>query len=84
MPYYQLSVAIALVASAACSLGLLVFKNLREGAIQLPITREEVTDDPFDISVHEDVINGYPIEEGEFWEKVCIQRVSHDILRRSF
>ena len=70
MPRYQLSVAIALLVGAACSLGLILFARTREGKIQLPLTGEEVDNDPFDVFSPEDVVDGYPVEENKFWAQV--------------
>jgi hypothetical protein len=71
MPRYQLSVAIALAVAAACSVGLILFARTQERKIQLPLTGEEVDDDPFDVSSPEDVVDGYPVEENKFWAQVC-------------
>src|ERR1700722_2226564 len=73
LPCYQASVAIALVVGAACSFGILLFTRTREGTIQLPsgVTESEVNNDPFDVFLPEDAIDGYPIEEDKYWTQAC-------------
>jgi hypothetical protein len=77
MPLYQLQIAIALAAFSVCSAGLFFVRNLgpAEGKVQLPNHVEGVEEtypdgDPFDVATPEDLLDGYPIDEAQFWAKV--------------
>ncbi len=69
----QLPAAIALLVSACLSLALL-FKHKNEGKLQLPIHADGddrlLGHDPFDVTKPEDVVDGYPIDEEGFWNRV--------------
>ena len=73
MPRFQLETSILLCACALASLvDLLTYDRSREGKLRLPVhtTGElelEASDDPFNVTKPEDVMDGYPIREGEFW-----------------
>jgi hypothetical protein len=72
---YQLEVVIALNVSAALSALFLYLTRPKEGNIQLPVhardTAETYSDgDPFDVTTAEDVLEGYPLDEEQFWAKV--------------
>ncbi|KAH6911449.1 ATP-binding cassette transporter, partial [Coprinopsis sp. MPI-PUGE-AT-0042] len=41
-----------------------------EGMIQLPLHCEDLERDPFDVTTPMDLVDGHPIEEQEFWEKM--------------
>ncbi|KAJ7319100.1 multidrug resistance-associated ABC transporter [Mycena albidolilacea] len=71
MPLYQLEIASALVASAFSSSVLLYLNRPVEGKIQLPLhsESENSTDDAFDVTKPEDIVDGYPIDEEGFWAK---------------
>lgn len=78
MPEYQLEVALALAASAICSLAVSYFKaRKKEGRIRLPTQIDEYNDeslpahDPFDVTKAEDFVDGYSIEGVAFWNRVC-------------
>lgn len=73
MPAHQLSVSIALLALAACSLIVLVLSRPREGKIKLPEGDDsaESIHDPFDVTIPEDVVDGEPIGGPAFWKRVC-------------
>jgi hypothetical protein len=66
LPYYQ-------VVGAACSFGVLLFTRTRERTIQLPsgVAEGEVNNDPFDVFLPEDAIDGSPIEEDKYWTQAC-------------
>ncbi|KAJ7853283.1 multidrug resistance-associated ABC transporter [Mycena olivaceomarginata] len=71
MPLYQLEIASALVASAFSSSVLFYLNRPVEGKIQLPLHSESdnSTDDAFDVTKPEDIVDGYPIDEEGFWAK---------------
>lgn len=75
MPLYQLPIAIALSVSAVCSgIGFLATKE-DDGKIKLPtfVTEDEndqPLQDPFDIAKPEDLVDGEPLNEEQFWSKV--------------
>ncbi|KAL4079580.1 hypothetical protein J3A83DRAFT_4368342 [Scleroderma citrinum] len=75
MPDYQLPIACVLAVTAVGSL--VVFYLARSngrGKIQLPTHGEDddsLLRDPFDVTRPEDVIDGYPINEEEFWNEAC-------------
>ena len=69
---FQLPISIALVASVVTSLITFYFTQTKEGTIQLSITANEKNEhDIFDVIKPEDVTDGYPIEEENFWTIVC-------------
>jgi hypothetical protein len=72
MPLYQLEIASALVAIAFSSSVLFYLNRPVEGKIQLPLHSESdsSTDDAFDVTKPEDIVDGYPIDEEGFWAKV--------------
>lgn len=84
MPPFQLAIGATLFACGLLSLTV-VLLNARspEGKIQLPIHNDDESEDgvldgngeaesedPFNIIKPEDVLDGYPIDEDEFWIKV--------------
>lgn len=74
MPQYQLEVAILLVASAACSLGVFYLTQPKEGQIKLSVDdgyEHGTQPDPFDVTKPEDMIDGHTLDEHAFWAKVC-------------
>jgi hypothetical protein len=76
MPQYQLEVAILLVASAACSLGVFYLTKPKEGQIKLSVDNDDgyergTQPDPFDVTKPEDMIDGHALDERGFWAKVC-------------
>jgi hypothetical protein len=78
MPRFQLEVSIVFAVSVICSVGILYLSRTQYGKIQLPIGRDEIDEledfghDPFDITKPEDIVDGYPIDEPKFWEKVWL------------
>ena len=80
MPLFQLEVAAALVASALLSASLLVFSKPEEGKIQLPQVAQDgsdTLDDPFNVTKPEDIIDGEPVQEDEFWSDVRVLAIDH-------
>ena len=76
MPEYQLPIAGALAVTAVGSLVAFYVErpNNRAGKIQLPTHGEHedsLLRDPFDVTIHEDVTDGDPIDEEQFWNKAC-------------
>lgn len=76
MPEYQLPIAGVLAVTAVGSLVVLYLErpSVGGGKIQLPTHGEDedsLLRDPFDVTKPEDAIDGYPINEGEFWNKAC-------------
>lgn len=74
MPEYQLHVAIALTAGLATSLGLFLLAGPEEKKNALPtfVEGDEALErDPFDVASAEDFVDGTPIDEQQFWSKVC-------------
>lgn len=69
MARFQLEIAITLIGFSAASLLFLVLRRSKEGKIQLPSHVTEDAPDPFDITTPEDFIEGYPIDEENFWRK---------------
>ncbi|KAG6333895.1 hypothetical protein ID866_5197 [Astraeus odoratus] len=84
MPEYQLPIAGVLAATALGSLIVLYFARPNgEGKIQLPTHGEDadsLAHDPFDVTRPEDVIDGYPIREEQFWNDVRLWKVSACLL----
>ena len=70
---FQLEIAGFLASSTLISAVTFWFKRKdAEGKIQLPLHDErELEHDPFEITAPSDLIHGYPIEEANFWAKVC-------------
>ncbi|EJC98304.1 multidrug resistance-associated ABC transporter [Fomitiporia mediterranea MF3/22] len=82
MPRYQLEVAIVLCCSALLSAAVFALQRRpKEGAIKLPLYDDgeligaTESDDPFNVTKPEDVIDGYPIREEEFWRKIRIRKL---------
>ena len=79
MPQLQLTVSVFLVCCAILS-GVTIFYQTRpaDREVQLPINDDESSGmgdesqskDPFEVTMPEDVIDGYPIAEQEFWTRV--------------
>lgn len=79
MPQLQLAVTVVLVCCAILS-GVAIFYQTRSAdrEVQLPVNDDETTGvddvsqtkDPFEVTMPEDVIDGYPIAEEKFWVRV--------------
>ena len=72
MPQYQLPVAAALGACALFSAALLILsKPVNDGKVKLPeILQDSTSQDPFNITRPEDIIEGEPVDEARFWSRV--------------
>jgi hypothetical protein len=71
MPRFELAVAIALVGGALCSAAVFAFSGKKESAIRLPVYEgEDGWKDPFDVTIPEDLVDGFPIDEAKFWARV--------------
>ena len=75
MPLYQLPIAVALSASVVLSgIGFLLTKT-DDGKIKLPTSvaedeNGEPLHDPFDVTRAEDLVDGTPLNEEQFWSRV--------------
>ncbi|THH04398.1 hypothetical protein EW145_g5549, partial [Phellinidium pouzarii] len=82
MPAYQLAVGIVLCCCALFSAFVFISEgHYKEGELRLPIHDDDdeldgaaKAGDPFDITEPEDLINGYPIREEEFWAKMRVRK----------
>ena len=72
MPQYQLPVAAALGACALFSAALLILsKPVNDGKVKLPeILQDSTSQDPFNVTKPEDIIEGEPVDEAKFWSRV--------------
>lgn len=71
MPQYQLPVAVSLGACASFSAAFFALAKPVDSKVQLlEIVRDATSRDPFDVTKAEDIINGEPIDEENFWSKV--------------
>lgn len=70
----QLAISTGLVVVASFSALAKVLLRHKEGEIKLPLSQNADTaaleHDPFDVATPEDVIDGYPLDEEDFWIKV--------------
>lgn len=72
---FQLEIAVVLAASVLGSIIVSYWTRTQEGKIQLPIHADEFLGssdgrDPLDVTKPDDIIDGYPIDEGKFWIEV--------------
>ncbi|KAH6918109.1 ATP-binding cassette transporter [Coprinopsis sp. MPI-PUGE-AT-0042] len=69
---YQLEVSTLLASGAAASATALVWNTVQQNnKIQLPVNADDsFTRDPFDIVTPEDVVDGFPIDEEQFWARI--------------
>lgn len=79
---FQLEASALLASGAAASAIALIWNGMgQKNKIQLPVNAEEsFLRDPFDIVTPEDVVDGSPIGEEQFWARVrgAFNRVSED------
>jgi len=81
---FEISVVLAICVPVSCVV-LWFTTRAKEGGVRLPVhvgedegilTRDTDAggylsgDDPFDVTKPEDIIDGYPIDEDEFWNRV--------------
>jgi len=82
---FQLPIAATLVVSAFTSGAVIAWSNRKtEGKIQLPVHSDVAAEDdhyarhdPLDVTTPEDLVDGYPIEEDAFWQRVGGNSVFH-------
>lgn len=78
---YQLQVAIFLAAFAVCSLVTFWLTAPTYGQIKLPEYVDDNTQpDPFNVLKPEDLVDGHPIDERGFYDKVCSTDLSKHLL----
>ena len=77
MPQFEFEIGIFLLCCALVSIAVFLFESLsQEGKLKLPTHGEDFLnvaleiDDPFDVTKPEDIIDGDPIRENEFWAAV--------------
>ncbi|EMD35635.1 hypothetical protein CERSUDRAFT_85574 [Gelatoporia subvermispora B] len=82
MPPYQLEAAIALTVSAICSVVIYLATRKNEGKIQLPVIgdEEDPRQDPFDVTQPIDLLDGYPIDEENVWNKMRVRKLTISVL----
>lgn len=67
---FQLQIAVVLLFGAVASAVAFWWNSkTSEGKIQLPLHGDS-EHDPFDVTVPMDLVDGYPVEEQQFWTKV--------------
>ncbi len=71
MPPFQTEVSVALGVCIAASIAGFVSLWPKEGAVKLPIHGDGEGVDPFDVTQPIDFVDGTPINEDAFWERVC-------------
>ncbi|KAF7983210.1 hypothetical protein HWV62_23484 [Athelia sp. TMB] len=80
MAQHQLEVSILLgLAALGSAFTFIVFRAKdSEGAIKLPTGDDslEREHDPFDIAIHEDLVDGHPIDEERFWRKARVWKLA--------
>jgi hypothetical protein len=95
---FQLTVAVLLTIGALCSIAVLCFRrsSANEGKIHLSLDHSDIVSDaecdiqednfpdPFDVVKPEDIIDGYPVDEAEFWAKVCSITITIKFARMHF
>lgn len=81
MSQYQLPAAVFLAASGLFSAGLLLLsKPTTDGKVQLPdYISDSTSKDPFDVAKPEDIVDGNPVNEANFWARVCHASIREDI-----
>ena len=94
----EISVVLAICVPVSC-VALWFTTRAKEGGVRLPVyvgEEEEILtrsadaggylsgDDPFDVTKLEDIIDGYPIDEDEFWKRVSKQYLFSSALPNLF
>ncbi|KAF8438137.1 hypothetical protein L210DRAFT_968152 [Boletus edulis BED1] len=83
MPQHQLPIAAILAATGAGSILILYLTRSRQPKIQLPTSGEQnesLLRDPFDVTRPEDFVDGYPIDEVAFWNKIRLWKFLVSVL----
>ena len=75
MPAYQLHVAVALGVALLVSAVTYVLDGVRthekQNTLVVPVEGEEgLSRDPFDVTEPEDLVDGQPVDEERFWNRV--------------
>lgn len=78
---FQLDIAVVLAASVLGSVIVSYWTRTQEGKIQLPIHVDESLGssdgrDPLDVTTPDDIIDGYPIDEEQFWREARLLSLS--------
>ncbi|PFH48697.1 hypothetical protein AMATHDRAFT_5550 [Amanita thiersii Skay4041] len=79
--HLQLPITISLLVSVFGSLVAFFLTRPKEGKIQLPIHGDGAFDvaasipDPFDVTTPIDILDGNPIDEDKFWQKICRRKI---------
>lgn len=83
MSLYQLEVAIFLAVFAVCSLAIFWLTAPTDGQIKLPeyVDEDNTQPDPFDVTKPEDLVDGHPIDERGFYDKVSSTNRSLHLLQ---
>ncbi|TFK68805.1 multidrug resistance-associated ABC transporter [Pluteus cervinus] len=82
MPRFEFEITVVLVLSAIGSLLAFFAGREKDGKIQLPLTNDTVGHeyDPFDVTTPEDILDGYPVDETTFWNKMRLRKVLISLL----
>ncbi|KAG9313459.1 hypothetical protein JVU11DRAFT_5783 [Chiua virens] len=83
MPPYQLPIAATLTVTGVGSILVLYFTRPQRPKVQLPTSGEQdeaLFRDPFDVTRPEDSVDGYPIDEVAFWNKVRLWKLLVSVL----
>ncbi|KAJ7501443.1 hypothetical protein B0H11DRAFT_2224341 [Mycena galericulata] len=72
MSGYQPQIAIALATFGGCSAVLSFLNRSSDGKIKLPAELGE-QNDPLDVTEPEDLLDGHPIDEPEFWARMRLR-----------
>jgi hypothetical protein len=78
MPRFEFEISVALLVSVVLSGIVLWVTREKEGKVQLPthVGEEPLGDgflgggDPFDVTKPEDLLDGFPVNEEQFWKRV--------------
>ena len=77
MTSLELSAAAVLAATGLFSAGLVALSPPAENTVKLAdIVRDATTQDPFDVTRAEDIIDGEPVDAAKFWSQVCRYTIS--------
>ncbi|EIW76959.1 multidrug resistance-associated ABC transporter [Coniophora puteana RWD-64-598 SS2] len=82
MPPYQLPMAAAALVGVAGSIFIRFVTREKEGKIKLPATGDDAlgseakAHDSFNVVQPEDLLDGYPVEENEYWAQMRLWKVS--------
>jgi hypothetical protein len=83
MSQLQLPFAATLASSGLVSVGVLLITKPSEGKVKLPdFIADSTSQDPFDVTKPEDIVDGEPVNEANFWARVSgkVTYMYHDRL----